>query len=307
MNKNILFRFPDLNDVQPTLELMIRCDIADFGEPDSAKEDLLNDWNNINLREDAWLALTPEQNVIGYAAVIRWGADYKYDLYVDPALSRKEIIQALLNRCEARSAQLAMEQQQTASARARCYVAQVNQQAGNVLEELSYQKIKYIYNMQARFDASPPPAKLPDGISVRNPIPGRDDLEIYEVIQSAFERPGRTRPTFERWKEFMLRADIFRPELWFLAMQGKDMVGACLCYEYSDSDQGWVRQLGVLDSVRRTGLGSALLHHAFLEFYKRGFKKVGLAVESENQRAIHFYENVGMIQTRCYVEYSKEI
>ncbi len=78
-------------------------------------------------------------------------------------------------------------------------------------------------------------------------------------------------------------------------------------HEYSDSSQGWVRQLGVLESFRRTGLGGALLRHAFLEFHKRGFKKTGLAVESENQRAIQFYENVGMKQTRCYVEYSKEI
>ena len=307
MNKNLIFRFPDLNDIQPTLELMTRCDIHEFGEPDSEREDLVNDWNNINLREDAWLTLTPEHNVIGYAAVIPWGAGYKYDLYADPTVENREIIHALLSRCEERSARLVKEQQKTTGARARCYVTQENQQTSSVLEEIGFQKIKYVYNMQARFDAPPPPTKLPNGISICNPIPGRDDHEIYEVIQSAFERPGRTRQPFEDWKNFMLREDIFKPELWFLAMRGKEMVGACLCYEYSESDQGWVRQLGVLESVRRTGLGSALLHHAFSEYYKRGFMKVGLAVESKNQRAIHFYKNVGMKQTRCYVEYSIEI
>jgi len=142
---------------------------------------------------------------------------------------------------------------------------------------------------------------------LRNPIPRQDDRKIYEVIQSAFERPGRTAPSFEDWKGFMLRSDIFKPELWFLAMQGEEMVGACLSYAYSNTDQGWVRQLGVLESVRRTGLGSALLQHAFIEFYKLGFKKVGLAVESDNPRAIRFYENVGMQQIRRIDEYIKAI
>ncbi len=29
---------------------MTRCDIHEFGEPDSELEDLVNDWNNINLK-----------------------------------------------------------------------------------------------------------------------------------------------------------------------------------------------------------------------------------------------------------------
>ncbi len=278
MNNNLVFRFPDLQDTKPTFDMLSQCDIHEFGEANSSMEDLLNDWNNINLKEDAWLLLTPEQKVIGYAAVIPWMTGYKYDLYVHPTVSDKEIIHALLTRCEERSARLVKEQQKTAGTQARCYVAQVNQQASSVLEERGFQKIKYIYNMQARFDAPPPPIQLPDSISIRNPIPGQDAQAIYEVIQSAFEGPGRTRSSFEDWKKFMLREDIFKPELWFLAMRGEKMVGVCLCYQYSGSDQGWIRQLGVLESVRRTGLGSALLHHAFSEFYKRGFMNVGLAV-----------------------------
>jgi len=215
LNKNLIFRFPDLNDVQPTFDLMTRCDIHELGEPDSERDDLVNDWNNINLREDAWLALTPEHNVIGYAAVIPWGADYKYDLYADPTVENREIIQALLSRCEKRSARLVKEQQKTAGARARCYVTQVNQQTSSILEEIGFQKIKYVYNMQAGFEAAPPLPRLPEGISIRNPVPGQDDRDIYELIQSAFERPGRTRQTFEDWKKLPHEEQIKREgELW---------------------------------------------------------------------------------------------
>ena len=305
MTKFLIFRSPILDDAQQTLDLMIRCDIHDSGEADSEMEDLVNDWQNIDLSQDAWLVLTSEQHVIGYAAVMQWNADLRYDIYVEPTLDDKALVGNLLSRCEARSRQLAIGE--NGKAHAKCYAISANQRLGNALIASGFQVKKYIFNMQAKFDAPPAPVKFPDGITLRNPTPGQDDRKIYEVIQSAFERPGRTAPSFEDWKGFMLRPNIFKPELWFLAIKGEEMVGACLSYEYSNSAQGWVRQLGVLESVRRTGLGSALLQHAFIEFYTRGFKKVGLAVESENLRAIRFYENMGMKQIRRIDEYSKAI
>ena len=305
MTNNFIFRSPTLDDAQHTLDLMIRCDIAYSGEADSEMEDLVNDWENSDLSQDAWLVLTSAQQVIGYAAVMQWNADLKYDIYVEPTLTDNVIVRELLSRCEVRGKQLATGTND--KVHAKCYAISVNQQLGDALLAAGFQVAKYIYNMQAKFDAPPAPVKLPEGITLRNPIPGQDDRKIYEVIQSAFERPGRTAPSFEDWKGFMLRPDIFKPELWFLAMQGEEMVGACLSYTYSNTDQGWVRQLGVLESVRRMGLGSALLQHAFIEFHKRGFKKVGLAVESDNPRAIRFYENVGMQQVRRIDEFIKAI
>jgi len=303
VNKYHTFRPPTLDDAKQTLDLMIRCDIHDSGEPDSEMEDLVNDWDNIDLNQNAWLVFTPEDKLVGYASVNPWGADLKYDIYIEPTLEGNELVTELLSRCEARGTKLAKEK--TPREKAKCYAVAVNQRLGNTLANAGFQVTKYVFNMQAQFDAPPPSVQLPDGISIRHPIPGQDDQKVYEVIQSAFERPGRTRPSFEDWKGFMLRPDIFKPELWFLAMKSEEMVGACLSYEYFDSAQGWVRQLGVLESMRRTGLGSALLRSAFVEFYNRGFKKVGLAVESDNLHAIRFYEGVGMKQIRRFDEYVK--
>ncbi len=131
---------------------MIRCDIHEWGEPDSEMEDLVNDWKNINLEKDAWLALTADGNLIGYAAVIPWGADHKYDLYVDPTAREGGIIRALLSRCQERSAQQIKEQKQETGVQARCYVTLANQPACTVLEEMGFQKTKYVYNFQAGFD-----------------------------------------------------------------------------------------------------------------------------------------------------------
>ena len=303
MINNYIFRSPTFDDAEQVLDLMIRCDIHESGEADSEMEDLVGDWKELDLTQDAWLVFTPENALIGYASVNPWGADLKYDIYIEPMLDSDELVRELLSRCEARGTELAKEGKEYASAK--CYTVSVNQQLGNALADSGFEVKKYVFNMQAQFEEAPSPVQLPEGISVRNPIIEQDEEKIYEVIQSAFERPGRVRPSFDDWKGFMLRPEIFKPELWFLAMKGEEMVGACLSYEYSESSQGWVRQLGVLEPMRRTGLGSALLQAAFVEFYKRGFKKVGLAVESDNLRAIKFYENVGMKQIRRFDEYVK--
>ena len=86
----------------------------------------------------------------------------------------------------------------------------------------------------------------------------------------------------------MMRPDTFAADLWFLGIAGEQVVGACLCLEYPG--QGWVRQLGVAETSRRKGLGTALLLHAFGEF-----------------RAFTFYQRVGMKRIRQYDEYEKPL
>jgi ribosomal protein S18 acetylase RimI-like enzyme len=204
-------------------------------------------------------------------------------------------------RCEARGTKLAKGK--NPREKAKCYTVSANQHLGSALANARYQVTKYVFNMQAKFDAFPRRSNCRRVF--RSAIPGQDDRKIYEVIQSAFEKPGRISQLFEDWKGFMLRPDIFKSDLWFLAMKDEKMVGACLCYEYYGTQMRWVRQMGVLESERRTGLGSALLRTAFVEFYKRGFKKVGLGVEASNLQAVSFYENVGMKQIRRFDEYTR--
>lgn len=53
--------------------------------------------------------------------------------------------------------------------------------------------------------------------------------------------------------------------------------------------------LGVRPAWRGRGLGRALLVHAFGDFHRRGERRVGLGVDSENATgATRLYESVGM-------------
>ncbi len=280
------FRPPRLDEAEQVLDLMIRCDISEYGEPDSDLDDLLGDWNDINLDRDAWLAHTPQGDLAGYAAVTPWGSNLRFNLYVEPAQAREDLFIALLEHCEQRSIDLARERGGDDPMKRVIYIAHFKRGEAELLQHSGYQAVKHVFNMQVDLRADIPAEEWPEGISVRSFQPEMDEQQVYDLIQETFARPGRVPPTFDEWKGFLMRPETFKPEIWFLAEAEGKLVGACLCFEYTDSGQGWVRQLGVLAEWRRRGLGASLLRHSFAEFKRRGFNKAGLAVESDNPNAI---------------------
>lgn len=56
MLEKYFLRLPTPQDEQSVFDLMIRCDLRDVGFPDTDKEDVRHDWEQINLARDAWLA-----------------------------------------------------------------------------------------------------------------------------------------------------------------------------------------------------------------------------------------------------------
>jgi GNAT superfamily N-acetyltransferase len=173
------------------------------------------------------------------------------------------------------------------------------------IEAAGYAIHSYHLRMQIDLEAPPPPVSWPDGLRLRNVVPGRDDWDVYNIIMTAFQKPGRIAPSFDSWQGFMMRPDHFIPELWWLVHSGDALVGAALCFDYDPL--GWVRQLGVAEAWRRQGIASALLQHVFGEFYRRGRRQVALGVEADNANAYALYEKVGMRRVRQYNQYRKRL
>jgi mycothiol synthase len=297
-------RHPLLDDALATLGLMIACDIAEYGEPDSSLEDLLDQWSEIDLDQDAWLVVTSHNQPVGYAGVFKSGHRFTFDLYVHPTLAPAGLTKQLLAQCQARAyEQLKVEADPQAIAST--IVSQGNLADRQIAEELGFKPHKYHLGMQISLDAPPPTPVWPEGITLRPAIPDRDDRPIYELIQAAFDRPGRVPPSFERWRDGMMGASNLDSDLWFLTYHGEELIGAALCFDYPQ--YGWVRQLGVAEQWRRQGIGSALLQHAFGVFYERGHTTIGLGVESNNPNAYRLYESVGMTCKRQYAEYRKAL
>ena len=300
---SLIFRRPAPADAQRVLELMIRHDVADYGVPDSSLEDLQYAWEHIDLECDAWLAEAPETGLAGYGAVVAEPGGLRYDVFADPRWRASGLAEALLERCQQRGTELVRDG--AAGPTVRTYLAHVNEQERALFEVAGFCAVRYHFQMRIKLDKPPVPPEWPAGAAVRTTRPGQDDRAIHALIQTAFDRPGRTPQTFEGWQEFMMQPRLFRPELWFLAEADGQLVGACLCVIYEPA--GWVRQLGVAEAWRRRGLGTALLRHAFQEFWRRGLDYVGLGVTADNERAVQVYEAAGMRRTQQYDEYEKTI
>lgn len=153
-------------------------------------------------------------------------------------------------------------------------------------------------------DESPLQPRPPEGLRIRPYLKGPDDRPTWEAVEEAFDDHwGNVRDTFEEWSE-MYERETFDPALWFLAVEGDQIAGASLCSDRGD--MGWVGSLSVRRPWRRRGVASALLHHTFGEFYRRGQRRIGLGVDASSLTgATRVYERVGMRVDQRTVMYSK--
>lgn len=295
-------RRPTRNDAGEVLALMLAWDIADYGSEDSTMEDLLDQWSKIDLERDAWLLVTPEGQIRGYAAVSHNEQRFTIELYIHPNLAGADVRGTLLEACESRIGEV-LREDPSAPKDAVIFISKNQAADEQAVQARGYQTVRYHLRMEIDLDTPPENAPLPDGLTLRNFIPGEDDRQVHSLIQEAFDRPGRTPQTIHDWQDFMMGAYNFEPELWFLAFSGDALIGAILCFDYPQ--YGWVRQLAVNAQWRGKGIGKFLLKHAFQVLYARGKRSVGLGVDAENDTAFQVYERAGMRRSRQFAEYKK--
>ncbi len=304
MLEKFYLRRPMIEDKQTVLDLMLRCDIRDVGQPDSDMADLNYDWSQMDLGQDAWIALDGKGALRGYGAVLPWSCGRRLAIYDDPGTEHDDLFLGLLLLCEGRATRQLADLQDESKRMLITHVADAIDYQNKTLSDAGYAIRRHIFNMHIDLDQDIHEPRWPEGVTLRNAQTGIDDEHIHAVIQKAFEKPDHPEQTFDEWQEFMMRADLYQSDLWFLAVSGDEIVGTCLCFPYEN--MGWVRQLAVRQDFRQRGLGSALLLQAFRAFRQLDYDKVGLAVESHNEHACRLYERVGMRQIIHLNEYGKD-
>jgi len=192
--------------------------------------------------------------------------------------------------------------------------ASTNAGANTLLENNGWTHIRSSYSMRIDMNAAPPTPEIPAGIIIRTFQPG-DAEAVYRAVDEAFkDHFGHVDQPFEsgfaRFKHTRIEEPLFDGSLWYLAMAGNEIAGICLGRKeaWDDPQAGYVGSLGVRRPWRKQGLGLALLHLAFGEFYRRGYTKVSLGVDAQNiTGALRLYEKAGMHIVRQYDEYEKEL
>jgi len=224
-------------------------------------------------------------------------------VYDAPNLEDSDLFLGLTVLCEGRARTLIHEADHPEKQTIVSYVSDSNENQKQVLTNAGYLVTKHVFNLHRDLTDEFPTPTWPDRITQRAVNPGEDVRKLHALIQTAFDKPGRSPQPFGEWKSYMMHPDRFIPELWFLIEAENEIIGCCLCFEYPNL--GWVRQLAVRADRSGSGLGRKLLQHAFHSFKMRGFPKVGLAVEGDNETACSLYQSAGMQITVHLNEFSK--
>lgn len=298
-------RPPTRADVDVVLELINAADMFDYGEIDMTVEDLLDDWTDVDLEHNAWLVREPGGRAVGYGEVqARGGVQLRIYLVVHPDRRREGIGDRLLSRIEERALELVPEAPEGARVTLEGFGPGDREIERNLAAKHGFRHQRTFWRMVIEMTEAPPPPVLPDGIAIRTYDPERDERAVFEAVEDAFSDHWNHIPmSFDEWVARTKRPD-FDPTLWFLAVDGEQIVGTSLCR--IQAEMGWVGTLGVRRPWRRRGLARALLLHSFGEWWRRGQPRVGLGVDAESLTgATRLYEAAGMHVSERYDMYEK--
>ena len=310
-----------MDDIAPAVELYNLWSQAVLREDEfSETEPVREEWTSPGFEpeNDIRLVFAPDGTMVGYIEVWTttkppvhpwvWGR-------VHPEYSNQGIGTYLLNWAEKRAAQALPELPTNARFAPRMGIPQNAKEACLLAEEMGYKNIRGSFDMWIGMDTPPPKPKWAEGIRMET-YSAKIGLEvIYKTYVETFgDHFGFVESPFEEglqnFRHFMLEADDFDPTLWFIAIDGDEVVGVCLCRpkSFEIPEAGYVHVMGVRRNWRHRGLGLAFLQHAFGEFYRRGTTKVTLGVDAENLTgALGLYEKAGMHVYKQVILYEKEI
>ena len=186
------------------------------------------------------------------------------------------------------------------------WIEGVNEEARSLLVGEGFSLLRTFFSMRLDIQEPPPVPQWPNGITVRTFIKGQDERPVFDASEESFQDSwGYIPENFDDFVRLGTGIATYDPSLWFLAMAGSEIAGFSLCLLIVGEEiyMGFVDSLGVRRRWRKQGLGLALLHHSFGEFYKRGIRHVELSVDAENLTgATHLYERAGMHRAKKYDE-----
>jgi ribosomal protein S18 acetylase RimI-like enzyme len=171
-----------------------------------------------------------------------------------------------------------------------------------------YREVRRFWEMTIELGDDPPPdPRLPEGLRIE-PFSPEVARAFHGALEEAFAEHWEHQPTpYERWWERQVAKPDHDPSLWFLVRDGAE-VAAATRNDPERSGGGWIGAIGVRPAWRGQGLAKALLLHSFGEFHRRGQRRVGLGVDSENTTgATRLYESVGMVVDSEQVVWEKEL
>jgi mycothiol synthase len=180
--------------------------------------------------------------------------------------------------------------------------------AAALLRSRRFHAVRHFWHMEIALEQAPMPREIAP-IFIDRFEPGRDERAAYELMTEAFKGHwGYPEESLAEWRRSKLEREDYDPDLWWVARDGRRVVGTLIGNIAKDDMRAWVSELAVARDYRGKGIGTCLLEHAFAGFVNRGMSRVRLNVDSENVTgATRLYERVGMSIVRRYDIYLKTL
>jgi mycothiol synthase len=304
-------RHATLGDLPEVVDLLVACDVDEYGVPDTTAKDIANEWElpGFALPRDAWVAESAD-GLVGYAAAgdEKRTGELEGDLFVHPGGwdDGASLGDRLIGLVERRAAEIAAERGYD-GARLDLFCPAVNRTKRELLERHGYVVRRRVFRMDADLSGDVPEVAPPEGIRITTFRAGTDDEVFRAAMDEAFEDHFRqSDEPKESWRHRLLGHPDFDESLWFVAREGDEVVGVSAAYDFGDT--GWVKGLGVRRPWRRRGLAAALLSRTFVELKRRGQLRVGLGVDAEAEHdPLGVYQRAGMRVSQTHVLYEKPL
>lgn len=303
-------RAPGADDFDRVFAVIAASDLAEFGEPDYTLDDFKEEWDGTDLASHAWLVLTPDGEIAGFAQASASVDRSRIDSegYTYPTHYGRGVGTALLALIEARARADVAGATGGERPVLKNYINAKNRDAVSLLVRAGFEPARHFYRMRRTLDraVSPEPPAWPEGIRVVACLDRADQERLYAALDEAFQDHWGYHPqSFDEW--FAPHATSHgNPALWFMALDGEEIAGILVLGHQLGG--GWVKSLGVRRPWRNRGLGAALLAHAPETFWRRGTYVVGLGVDTESPTgATRLYERAGMEAARLLATYHKTL
>lgn len=155
-------------------------------------------------------------------------------------------------------------------------------------------------------DLSLPEPVLPDGVSVRTFVPGRDDAAWLAVNAAAFAHHPEQGSLVQRDLDARIAEPWFDPAGFFLAFRGDELIGFHWTKVHAADRLGEVYVLGVKPGAQGGGLGKSLTTVGLRHLAAQGLPTAMLYVDADNKAAVSVYERLGFVTHETDLMYRTE-
>lgn len=155
-------------------------------------------------------------------------------------------------------------------------------------------------------DFDPPEPALPEGVTVRAFVPGKDDAAWLAVNAQAFAHHPEQGSLAQRDLDDRKAGPWFDPAGFFLAERGGELIGFHWTKVHEAERLGEVYVLGVRPGAQGGGLGKALTTIGLRHLADRGLPAAMLYVDADNKAAVSVYERLGFTTHETDLMYRTE-